>query len=432
MTVATPTNWPDAPRFLKEWFRQRNRLAKQPRQASKKSKLLVFPSDPDTLVGSKGDEAMLLGYLGKIAAPNSDFEVIALCRSQKAHEEARRLGLQSRSTWDSGWAIRNFAKTLNDVRPDYVAIMGADIMDGYYNPCVSAERYAFADLSSRANIPTTILGFSFSSHPVTELQPIIQNVNQSVKFPLRDPVSLDRWQAFSGRPGELVADVAFLLKQEDSIPGTTELDGWVSSQRNARRTVLGFNVHQLLFQNNFHDSIFTQLAQSLDKGIDRGISWLLLPHDVRTKHSDLECLRKLQQQLAPSGCHFLLERELGAAQIKSVAGKLDGLISGRMHLAIAALGMATPIAAFGYLGKFEGLFQHFAIDPRHLGNLTQLLDQRALTPFLLEFSDNLSANRDCVRTRLPTITNLASKNLDLQCTPFRETLREKVFRRFWA
>ena len=43
---------------------------------------------------------------------------------------------------------------------------------------------------------------------------------------------------------------------------------------------------------------------------------------------------------------------------------VDLVLTGRMHLAIAALGMGTPPLCVAYMDKFEGLFHLFDIASR--------------------------------------------------------------------
>lgn len=403
--------WTDASSFTDEWLLQRQRLRKKKRRAAKT--IILFPADPDTLIGSKGDEAMLRAYLDQSNVSGSGTEIVALCRSDEAFRASQKLGFKSRSVWKEGPPIRWFAETLNDIAPDHVVIMGADIMDGFYHPSVSAERYAFADLASRANIATTILGFSFSARPVSELAGIIQHVDERVKFGLRDSASLQRWRTFCGKPARLVADIAFLLQPADASEATAEIETWISQERNNGRIVLGINVNKLVLESEGEASNFLleQLALGLQNATDHAISWLLIPHDVREPDRDLFYLQQLRARLQRNNHYFVVEHEISAAQVKRIAGMLDGIITGRMHLAIAGLGMGIPVAGFGYLDKFEGLMVHFGIDVKYVQNLTELADEQRLLEFILAFKRDLSPIRHSVQDRLPSVMKLALKNL---------------------
>lgn len=424
-------HWAEADAFVNEWRKQRRRIEQKQQGAThRKPTLLIFPSDPDTVIGSKGDEAMLFAYLSRVNGLSSDTDIVILCRSDEAVQAIRRLGFKTKSVWATGWAVEGFAEILNEVAPDRVLIMGADIMDGYYHPTVSAERYAFADLSTRVGIPTTILGFSFASRPVPQLADIIKQVDKNVKFGLRDPASLERWRTFCETPASLVADVAFLLDAADEREADKDVDAWIARERALGRTVLGLNIHQLILGSERRDYLLDQLARSVRDAIEHGISWLLIPHDVREPNSDLACLRDLKDRLPGDNC-LVVDRELSAAQLKRLSGLLDGIVTGRMHLAIAGLGMGTPVAAFGYLDKFEGLFEHFGVDSKYSGNLKSLADKGEILTFILDFRRDLSSIRMRVRERLPAVTSLAIKNLELQSAP-RQTARTNWFSRLFA
>ena len=91
------------------------------------------------------------------------------------------------------------------------------------------------------------------------------------------------------------------------------------------------------------------------------VSWLLLPHDFRGERGDNAALAPLAQRVgATLGERVLHAGEpLSAAQLKAMAGVTDGIVTGRMHLAIAALGRGVPVAALTYQDKFQGLWTHF-------------------------------------------------------------------------
>ena len=60
----------------------------------------------------------------------------------------------------------------------------------------------------------------------------------------------------------------------------------------------------------------------------------------------------------------MLRPPLNAWELKHLAGMVDLVLTGRMHLAIAALGMGTPPLCVAYMDKFEGLFHLFNIASR--------------------------------------------------------------------
>ena len=99
-----------------------------------------------------------------------------------------------------------------------------------------------------------------------------------------------------------------------------------------------------------------------------------------------------------------------ASQLKALCGLLDGLISSRMHLAIAALGMRVPVMAATYQGKFEGLFQHFGLDGTFLLNPQEFLSDTLIDKFNL-FINSLPELRQKISRKLPLVLELSNKNL---------------------
>ncbi len=97
----------------------------------------------------------------------------------------------------------------------------------------------------------------------------------------------------------------------------------------------------------------------------KGFSAVILPHDYRPQHRELEIceafFHKLPTLLKE---RTLLVREcLSAAEAKAVATQCDLMLNlGRMHLAIAVLGSIKSVACLGYQNKFEGLLAHFGLE----------------------------------------------------------------------
>lgn len=98
-----------------------------------------------------------------------------------------------------------------------------------------------------------------------------------------------------------------------------------------------------------------------------------------------------------------------ACEIKALCSHLDCLISGRMHLAIAALGMGIPVACIEYQGKFEGLFRHFGIDGMVLDN-TQALSSDSTETMLRTLIKHRHDLARKIKARLSGILNLSMIN----------------------
>jgi polysaccharide pyruvyl transferase WcaK-like protein len=98
-------------------------------------------------------------------------------------------------------------------------------------------------------------------------------------------------------------------------------------------------------------------------------------------------------------------------QLKAIAGLADGVLTGRMHLAIASLGMGVPVVALTYQGKFEGLFRHFDLPSWLLLSPAQTLRPGLLEQTLERFIDELPSLRTSVAAHWPTVLAASQRNL---------------------
>ncbi|AFK52117.1 hypothetical protein TMO_0278 [Tistrella mobilis KA081020-065] len=99
-----------------------------------------------------------------------------------------------------------------------------------------------------------------------------------------------------------------------------------------------------------------------------------------------------------------------AADLKGLAGILDGIVTGRMHLAIGSLGQGTPTVSVTYQDKFEGLYRHFGLPDWML-----LSPQRYLTPgsfeaALTRFVDEIDQVTAIVESRAGAVKDLSRDN----------------------
>jgi polysaccharide pyruvyl transferase WcaK-like protein len=98
--------------------------------------------------------------------------------------------------------------------------------------------------------------------------------------------------------------------------------------------------------------------------------------------------------------------------IKRLTRQLDLVFTGRMHLAIAALGSTTPTLSIAYQDKFEGLYQHVDLSSEHILSPRQCLGGELLTK-IRQACAQRHDNRERIRERLPQVMALAKRNLDL-------------------
>jgi colanic acid/amylovoran biosynthesis protein len=384
----------------------------------KTNKILIIPPDPYTLIGSRGDEAMLDTLIKVARSNNPNVEFFVVTASNEADCAARGKELIPVQIWTHAFSPKIILKELREISPDALAVIGADVIDGYYNPYLPLHAFMFADLASRLGARSTIIGFSFNREPWPELKEVFELTSKDVAVNVRDSVSLDRFNKFCDCPASLVADSAFFLDPNLDCEVKHEAQQWAENTRKAGRKAIAFNLHPMLFKNATQSQI-SGLIHNAANAIEavtnlRDVNWLLLSHDYREKVGDNICLTPLAEELAKRGLtdRFIhLSKDYPAQEIKAIASLMDGVVTARMHLAIASLGMGVPVAVLTYQDKFFGLFKHFKLPDWLLLNPSQSIKFDAeLEVLMLRFIDEVDSLRMQVQKQLPSVKERAMKN----------------------
>ncbi|HUG23779.1 polysaccharide pyruvyl transferase family protein [Piscinibacter sp.] len=396
-----------------QWNRRRK--VPEARASSPVARVLLIPSDPWTLVGAKGDEAMMEAVVEQLRHRVPGLVVGVVTATTAASQEAARLGYAPVDAW-SMWLARS-NRRIAEFHPDAVVVLGADVMDGYYNPVFTTRVLLMADGAARRGVRVTILGFSFNDRPSPYLQPVFDGLSRSIAVNVRDQVSFDRFKSFSATPAKLVADAAFMLEADPSTDSVHATREWIGERRAAGDTILGFNIHPMLItratRQQVDELIRGAVAALQAVAQHRRASFVLIPHDYRGGMGDSACLVAVHDALAPR----LRERVMlvtgrhSAAALKAIAGLVDGVVAGRMHLAIASLGMGRPVAALTYQDKFRGLFDLFDLPPRFLLAPDALMGTGRLETMMLDFFDSLPSLDRLVAQRVGTVKEAACRNL---------------------
>lgn len=380
------------------------------RKSKDSVRIILITADSQGLIGSRGDAAMLEGALNQIRSNDGNVEVYVACATPKATRIAEGLNCLPFSVWGGVFMPFRFLASILSIRPTAGFIMGADIMDGHYSPVTSLRMLIAADLIGRYCGISRFLGFSLNTSVAPLVKLGFRLLNPRVQVNLRDPLSFERHRAIAGNTGNLVADTAFLLKP--AAPGDIAKAAlnWVAAQRTKGHIVLGINFHPMLFAKNEAAANTQSLARSVVKAMEEaqhvtGVSWLLVPHDDRVEAGDMSTLEMLEAQL-PAGVRSNSYRIISppsAGELKTIAGALDGVITGRMHLAIATLGQGVPVLTFAYQGKFEGLMKHFAFPDWVVVRPTDVLDNQKLVGIVRQFISALPELKTQLDSRLPAV-----------------------------
>ncbi|WP_201403765.1 polysaccharide pyruvyl transferase family protein [Kaistia sp. 32K] len=383
--------------------------------ASRPPTLFLIPSDPWNLTGSIGDAAMIAAVT-EVCRTQAGLEVTVLTSTDAADQAAHRLGLRTvRVAWDSEQAFwPQVDRQIRKKHAKALLVLGADVLDGGYGSEMAKRMLRIADLAASRRIPTAILGFSFNSAPAEDLRPAWAKLHPDVVIQVRDQSSLQRFEAFSGRKGTLVADCAFLLKEK---PGQASeaVRAWTDGKRQQGRHVLGINFHPQLFKKR---EDFPRLGRSFETVLRKlaaedGTAFVVIPHDNR-EDSDKVALRAfaagLDQTLRENV--LFVGEDVGPDEIKAIVSHLDGTVTGRMHLAIATLGMGRPAVALTYQDKFEGLFDHFDLPSWLLVTPEAAGEPEVLLALIRRFRASLGALTSQVQAHLPAVQQAARRNLD--------------------
>lgn len=367
---------------------------------------------PPTSSGSLGDQAMLQGVIdGLSKSSGTQVRQVLLpgWLPQKVCGGVTQ-SIKIRSLYTRG-AVFLLPKLISC---KYIGIIGADVIDEKY----SIEKVrAFVDLCnivSWAGVPSKIFGFSFSADPGNTIISLCRNLDRRVDIMLRDPVSKKRFEEFTGLNAKRVADLAFLMQPRFCAPHAKEARDWCWKRRGMNRKILGVNanVHTAPGEISRLIAKYIQVLSNLADSRD-DLDFLFLPHDFRTGQSDVDTLNEIVRGLGrqlQDRVHFL-KPPYSAWDIKAVVGELDLILTGRMHLAIAALGQCIPVVCLTYQDKFEGLAMQFDLGELILNPKHVMEEPEVLVAALEGALENAQDIKSRISTALSKVQDLALENL---------------------
>lgn len=364
--------------------------------------------------GSLGDEAMVRGLIAylKRLKPDWSLDLLSIYGGNRwpliegVHEVITSIPLQE------GAVQRAFFS-----RYDMFFLFGADVLDGHYSPNETMGCLRIVRLAARYGLHTTILGFSINEWLDENALEDLKALPERVTLCVRDPASFRRVGRLGIRKRTQVADVAFLMPSATGSYVTCETEMWIAKQQDSGRKVAIVNLSsQVVIEAKQNGQTFLEdfgksVAELLSK---HSLSVLLMPHDLRRggvkAKSDVDIAMELASILKAQSAkeHYSIFIPSTADQAKRLAGLADFVITARMHLAIAALGMGTPVICLAYQDKFDGLMElfesgDFLVSPQSFD--TVIFQQRCID--LMSDIEEIS-NR--VRINLPRVMELAQAN----------------------
>ncbi|MGK7933988.1 MAG: polysaccharide pyruvyl transferase family protein [Microcystaceae cyanobacterium] len=386
------------------------------------SAIILAPADP----GSLGDEAMVLAtadyleqkgikHISVIDHTSKDFYPVNNIPNIKLR------GFLVYSNWynflttylSAGWQINQYER---------LYCLGADMMDGYYSNFATFKRVKLVEIASLLGLSSGILGFSYNRKPTQLSQDLLSGLPSRAKLCARDQISHQRLTEFVDHSAALVADVAFLLKPVEQSEVLDKVLNWINSQKEQNKVVVGLNIHALLFnrlEGVKANDLVRVCVDALTKlhNDNQQLSFIFLPHDIRTVKGVNDkilldrVLQKLPEEVA-SVC-FKIPFPCRTKEIKAIVKNADCVVTGRMHLGIACMGQGTPIACITYQGKFEGLYQHFNLEPLFIAPQELFVpNQSKLVDLIHQLIKQREEIRQKIVTKLPEIKKLSEANFD--------------------
>ena len=402
-------------------FRQWKRLSKQAKnsnyQPSENPVLVLVPCDPWSVGGSRGDEAMLTAVIEQYRHRYPNIPIYIICAEEgKGYIQNLPIkDIHPVSSWNGNYPLEKICNDIASKKPTDVIVLGADCIDGHYSPSVSLMLVSIFDICKNlSGMSCKMMGFSFNDHPSKLMILALKSLARDVCMNLRDELSLMRYRVKVGGASRLVADAAFMLNPQYDFQLYYEVKHWIESQRNNGQTIIGLNFHPMLRSYSGPEDIKSD-AILLAKNVAQimiehpEVSFVFIPHDDRSNITDNLMLSTMYEYLSSDKIYYspAVPR---ASQLKALCGLVDGLISSRMHLAIAALGMQVPVMAATYQDKFEGLFRHFDLDEKYLMSPQCFLSTSMVETFR-DFLKEISTLRQHITEKLPYVVAQSHLNL---------------------
>jgi polysaccharide pyruvyl transferase WcaK-like protein len=247
------------------------------------------------------------------------------------------------------------------LRFDRMMFIGTDVFDGSYS-----DPGCWVRLMRAANflgMQTRVVSFSCSASPKASAVQTLRRLPNTTRLLSRDSRSQTRVESLLGRSVEPCADLAFLLR-----PGSIPPDRLVDRPGlfHAQGQRIGLNVNPNLLKQaaglTVEESV--EAASILVDALvcELQLSVILIPHDLRGQPNELALAHMIVASVPASVAErCAISTATSAAGAKALASSLDLVVTGRMHLAVAALGVATPVLCASYQDKVEGLFERCGV-----------------------------------------------------------------------
>lgn len=323
----------------------------------KMKNVIIIPPDG---TGSKGDEAMVRGALNLYYGSGNI--VVFTPRKQLWKEWI----IDKSNLFQEKYVpLEKISDEIDE--PCRLVVIGADLMDGIFDSQSVLYRLNAAEKVIALGGEAEVISCSFRDDVNSEILDKIKSVGPSLKWYLRDKMSLKNFEAQTGLQGVYFPDLAFQYDEENNAR-TEEILNSLDTEKQSGRLILGINICEHSFRGFYNNTTKDERQEYIYKFAQNIVDifgdacYVLISNDVRkweNHWSDMDFLKYVEKYLKESEKKTIVVDEYcPETEILSILRKVDVLVSGRMHLTIAAMRSGCfPIAYFGNTGKFRDILK---------------------------------------------------------------------------
>lgn len=287
--------------------------------------------------GSKGDEAMVRGVLNILHGQ----EIVILTTPNPSYAWQAEL-------LDRCGEFEEIMVPFNDISRGILSkgtliVLGADVLDGTcgIDPAMS-RLYAMKKMNELGG---EVYAFcSFRSNVQPEILRMIKCLGVSVHWFLREELSCNNFFRNTGIKAEFFPDFAYYCEtfETDYVIAVKEK---LASLKETGRKIIAVNFAQTSFDSFFkeNDNVSRRkyVMETLNIVEDKlkNPFFILIAHDIRTyKNSWSDCqFQELAASMLDEDNCISLRRDITYPELLTILPEFDCVVSGRMHLAVAAL-----------------------------------------------------------------------------------------------
>jgi len=276
-------------------------------------------------------------------------------------------------------------------------------------------------MSAKVGVPVNILGFSFKKTAKQSCIDAFKKLPTSIAINNRDCYSHKRMQLAGISNANLYSDLAFLLEPSNGKEQyLATVNEWIFKQNKEKQLIVGVNLNFTMLYKKIENNkkildIFLRLINLILE--NKSISILFIPHDRRNNSfqlSDWEVSEYIEKHLAPT-LHSRLctcPQEMNSKDAKYLAGKSNIVLTGRMHLAIAALSQGKSVIGLGYQNKFNGIFKQFDLE-ENIIDANKIIEPDLISKALNKKILTLNIDEEKIKNSIEVVKSTSKRQLDL-------------------